>query len=134
MRKEDGVALDAAKTRVEKQTKVINKICRDVGKVQELVQTLSKEFQIPNKTNALTVDDGHSRGAATKQLDEQLREANSFLKQVGEWLVQFAKMYKQTLRKQETLMNEIEIADKKLVGLDNKCRTLALDDQEVKEK
>ena len=43
-------------------------------------------------------------------------------------------MYKQTLRKQETLMNEIEIADKKLVGLDNKCRTLALDDQEVKEK
>lgn len=43
-------------------------------------------------------------------------------------------MYKQTLRKQETLMNEIEIADKKLVGLDNKCRTLTLDDQEVKEK
>ena len=31
-------------------------------------------------------------------------------------------------------MNEIEIADKKLVGLDNKCRTLALDDQEVKER
>ena len=58
MRKEDGVALDASKARVEKQTKVINKICRDVGKVQELVQTLSKEFQIANKTNALTTEDG----------------------------------------------------------------------------
>ena len=80
LRKEDGVALDAAKNRVEKQTKVINKICRDVGKVQELVHTLSKEFQIPNKTNALTTDDGHSRGGTNKQLDEQLREANSFLK------------------------------------------------------
>ena len=33
LRKEDGVALDAVKNRVEKQTKVINKICRDVGKV-----------------------------------------------------------------------------------------------------
>ena len=99
LRKEDGVALDAVKNRVEKQTKVINKICRDVGKVQELVHTLSKEFQIPNKTNILTAEDGHNRGAATKQLDEQLREANSFLKQVGEWLVQFAKMYKQAMRK-----------------------------------
>ena len=52
------MALDASKARVEKQTKVINKICRDVGKVQELVQTLSKEFQIANKTNALTTEDG----------------------------------------------------------------------------
>ena len=31
-------------------------------------------------------------------------------------------------------MNELEIADKKIIGLDNKCRTLSLDDQEVKEK
>ena len=31
-------------------------------------------------------------------------------------------------------MNELEIADKKIIGLDNKCRTLSIDDQEVKEK
>ena len=37
MRKEDGVVLEAAQSRVEKQTKVINKICRDVSKVQDLV-------------------------------------------------------------------------------------------------
>ena len=68
MRKEDGIMLEAAQSRVEKQTKVINKICRDVSKVQDLVQTLSKEFNIPNKAAATGIDDG--RRTQSKQLDE----------------------------------------------------------------
>ena len=69
LRKEDGIVLEAAQSRVEKQTKVINKICRDVGKVQDLVQTLSKEFHIPNKPATAGIDDGRSR-PPVKQLDE----------------------------------------------------------------
>ena len=37
MRKEDVGALEHTLRKVERQTKVINKICRDVSKVQDLV-------------------------------------------------------------------------------------------------
>ena len=133
MRKEDGVVLEAAQSRVEKQTKVINKICRDVSKVQDLVSTLSKEFHIPNKAQPSGIDDGRNR-PPVKQLDEQLREANSFLKSVGEWLVQFAKQYKQNLRKQDNQQIELDIASQKLTSMENKCRTFQQDETEAKEK
>ena len=133
LRKEDGLALDASRSRVEKQTKVINKICRDVGKVAELVQALSKEFQLPNKiTSIIAFEAGNN--LKTKQLDEQLREANTFLKQVGDWLVQFAKMYKQNVRKCENLTNELEVSAKKIASLDTKCHTLQQDEQSAYEK
>ena len=49
LRKEDKGALEVTMQRVEKQTKVINKICRDVSKVQELVNSISKEFQLSGR-------------------------------------------------------------------------------------
>ena len=72
LRKDDAVAFDASRSRIEKQTKVINKICRDVSKVQDLVLALTKEFQLPNKLNpetasTSTVDGGKMQ---TKHLDE----------------------------------------------------------------
>ena len=104
---------------------MINKICRDVGKVQDLVQALSKEFHVPTKTQAVSVSSEDARGRhSTKQLDEQLRDTNAFLKQVGEWLVQFAKTYKQNLRKQDGLQSELDIANQKINSTEMKCRTL----------
>ena len=32
-----------------KQSKVINKVCRDVSKVQELVNSISREFNLPTR-------------------------------------------------------------------------------------
>ena len=49
LRKEDKGALEVTMQRVEKQTKVINKICRDVSKVQELVNSISREFQLSGR-------------------------------------------------------------------------------------
>ena len=34
-----------------------------------------------------------------RALDDQLRETNGFLKQIGDWLVQFAKTYKHALKR-----------------------------------
>ena len=36
--------MELTQIKVEKQSRVINKICRDVGKVQDLVNNISKEF------------------------------------------------------------------------------------------
>ena len=49
LRKEDFTALELTQQKVDRQSKVINKICRDVSKVQELVNSISSEFQMPNK-------------------------------------------------------------------------------------
>ena len=99
---------------MDKQTKVINKICRDVGKVKNLVQTIAKEFNISqnvfmqpaesvneteSETQSLQKQKANTIPKSKTFLDEQLKEANSFLKQVGEWLVQFAKVYKQTSKR-----------------------------------
>ena len=44
LRKEDFGVLELTQKKVDNQGKVINKICRDVKKVQDLVNALSKEF------------------------------------------------------------------------------------------
>ena len=41
LRKEDYQILEATQLRVDKQTKVINKICRDIAKVKHLVSTIA---------------------------------------------------------------------------------------------
>lgn len=46
MRKEDCGAMEALQQKNERQARVINKICRDINKVQELVNSISKEFQL----------------------------------------------------------------------------------------
>ena len=46
LRKEDYQILEATQLRVDKQTKVINKICRDIAKVKHLVSTIAKEFNV----------------------------------------------------------------------------------------
>ena len=71
---------------------MINKICRDVIKVQDLVNSISTEFQLPHRIQAESgpTQDGQRR----QNLEEQLRDTNGFLKQIGDWLVAFAKMSK----------------------------------------
>ena len=56
---------------------------------------------MPNKIqpeSAVPTQDGSRRSSSNHQLDEQLREANGFLKKIGEWLVQFAKTYKHAIK------------------------------------
>lgn len=54
------------------------------------------------------------RKLSNYRLDEQLREANGFLKQIGDWLVQFAKMYKQSLKNVDAAKLETESALKQV--------------------
>jgi hypothetical protein len=53
---------------------------------------------------------------------------------VGDWLVQFAKIYKQNVRKCENLTNELEVSAKKIASLDTKCHTLQQDEHSAYEK
>ena len=83
LRNEDFGVLELTQQKVDKQAKVITKICRDVKKVQELVNTLSKEFQLPNRIvleNSAPTQDSEGRRQSNHHLDEQLREANGCLK------------------------------------------------------
>ena len=38
------------------------------------------------------------RSSSNHHMDEKLREANGFLKQIGEWLVSFAKKHKHAIK------------------------------------
>lgn len=51
--------------------------------------------------------DGRKAGTMA-HLDEQLREANGFLKQIGDWLVQFAKTYKHALKSIDMAQTETD--------------------------
>ena len=89
--------MELTQLKVEKQGRVINKICRDVSKVQDLVNNISKEFQLPNRiqpeSSSIPTPDTTTQARRlanltnSQHLDEQLREVNGFLKQIGEWLV-----------------------------------------------
>jgi len=82
LRKEDFRVFELTQQKVDKQAKVITKICRDVKKVEAFVNTLSKEFQLPNRIveNPAPTQDSEGRRQSNHNLDEQLREANGCLK------------------------------------------------------
>jgi hypothetical protein len=42
-------------------------------------------------------------------LDDTLRDANFFLKNIGEWLVAFAKLHKSTLKRCEQTQSELQV-------------------------
>jgi hypothetical protein len=42
--------LDHTLAKVNKQAKLISKLCRDVSKVSDLVSNISKEFALQNRT------------------------------------------------------------------------------------
>jgi len=112
--------LDHISAKVSKQAKLISKLCRDISKVSDLVSNISKEFALQNRTvPQYGIDDkptsdtdrrgkqGDLKTAVPQEklqmsLDDSLREANFFLKNIGEWLVAFAKLHKSTLKRQDT--------------------------------
>lgn len=115
--------LEHTQAKVNKQAKLINKLCRDVSKVSDLVSNISKEFALQNRTvPAYTVGVADEkptpdtdRSSKTKEsekqpnlsLDDSLREANFFLKTIGDWLVSFAKLHKSTLKRYDQANAEL---------------------------
>jgi len=73
-----------------------------------LVNSISREFNIPRiqSENVPTQDrEGRSK---TLHLEDQLREANGFLKQIGDWLVSFAKNFKHSQKSLEMAQSEAQ--------------------------
>lgn len=102
---------------------MINKICRDIGKVADLVNSISKEFQLSVRIqpdSAVPTQDGGRRQGSSGHLEEQLREANSFLKQIGDWLVVLAKTHQHVLKSLEMAQNEVESAHQQIKVLEQR--------------
>ena len=145
MRKTDTKILEAAQARNDKQARVINKLCRDVSKVADLVTNLGKEFNQPiksakdqqaesndesSKSNTLNSD---RRKQTTTPVDEQLKEANSFLKMVGQWLVQFARNHKSTCKQLAISQEETLMANQKVEEFDGRIRAVLQEEYATKE-
>lgn len=97
--------MDHTLAKVNKQAKLISKLCRDVSKVSDLVGNISREFALQNRTvpqygpddkptsdtdkSGKTEARTHTVPAEKFQthIDDSLREANFFLKNIGDWLV-----------------------------------------------
>ena len=56
-------------------------------------------------------------------MDEQLREANGFLKSIGEWLVSFAKKHKHVLKTVEIGQAEVDNANQQIKMLEGRYMT-----------
>ena len=56
-------------------------------------------------------------------MDEQLREANGFLKSIGEWLVSFAKKHKHVLKTVEIGKAEVDNANQQIKMLEGRYMT-----------
>jgi hypothetical protein len=65
---------------VIKQTQLIQKLCRDIAKVQEIVHTITKQL------NFQELSQNPVQSVKRNSLEDSLFEAHSFLKNVGEWL------------------------------------------------
>ena len=56
--------------------------------------------------------------SSSAQLEDQLREANGFLKQIGDWLVAFAKTYKHAIKSLDMAQAEVDGAARQTAALE----------------
>jgi len=87
-----------------------------------LVANISKEFALQNRTVPAyfekPTNESETKVVAAQQLDkfsqpqhldDTLRDANFFLKNIGEWLVAFAKLHKSTIKRCEQTQSELQV-------------------------
>lgn len=67
-------------------------------------------------------------------LDDTLREANFFLKNIGEWLVAFAKLHKSTLKRYDQAQNELKVYFQKIETTEVRCKHAEQDEMDAREK
>ena len=67
-------------------------------------------------------------------MDEKLKEANGFLKQIGEWLVSFAKKHKHAIKTIEIGQLEIDNANQQIKMLEGRCMTTQQEEYEAREQ
>ena len=105
---------------MQKQTQLIDKLCRDVSKVQELVRTISKQFKLPFELS--------------QPHEEKTLEAHNFLKHIGEWLATFGKTHSQQSKKVETISQELNLAQISVERLENNLQRISNDGNEARNK
>lgn len=112
-------------------------MCRDISKVSDLVSNISKEFALQNRTvpaygaieDKPTSDTSEKKAVAATivdkfqpHLDDSLHEANFFLKNIGEWLVAFAKLHKSTLKRHDQAQSELQVQFQKVESTEFRCK------------
>jgi hypothetical protein len=63
-----------------------------------------------------------------------LREANFFLKTIGEWLVSFAKLHKSTLKRYDSAQQEMQVFIQKVDSAEMRCKQAEQDEMDARER
>ena len=96
--------LEEASHKVSKQTQLIQKLCRDIAKVQDIVHNITKQH------NFQELAQNPVQSVQRNSLEDSLLESHMFLKNIGEWLSGVARTHKELQKKADVTESELNVA------------------------